>query len=388
MKVSSMVNSKYWQQYNMEFSHFTISRLSLTVAIIGVMLQLGCSNDQEEHIDELTAKILVQQTQIQNLRANVGSLVNQIKQTESEIVAHKESTEQLRTRIATLEKENVPALIEIIKDQDLVINNLENQIDLLENQLPAEVSINTPENMQYIPAGEYNIGDPFKEGDKDEQPVKGVFIDAFYMDTHEVTVGQYKNFLSETNHTKPNWAKIRQYSSTDQHPILYITWHDAMAYAKWEEKRLPTEAEWEYAARGGITNRRYPWGNDITTKYVNYKRQIGKTVKVGSYPPNSYGLHDISGNVAEWCLDGYDQNFYIRLPRKNPFADGNIQNVIQRMDNIRTFRIIRGGSWHGDENDLRVANRNYRAPSDANRYFGFRCVRSLKSIENIRWNQN
>ena len=197
-----MVTSKYWQQYNMEFSHFTISRLSLTVAIIGVMLQLGCSNDQEEHIDELTAKILVQQTQIQNLRANVGSLVNQIKQTESEIVAHKESTEQLRTRIATLEKENVPALIEIIKDQDLVINNLENQIDLLGNQLPAEVSINAPESMQYIPAGEHSIGDPFKEGDKDEQPVKGVFIDAFYMDTHEVTVGQYKDFLSGTNHTK------------------------------------------------------------------------------------------------------------------------------------------------------------------------------------------
>ena len=388
MKVPSMVNSKYWQQYNMELSHSPISRLSLTFVIIGVMLQLGCSNDQEEHIDELAAKILVQQTQIQNLRANVESLMNQIKQTESGIVAHKGSTEQLRTRITILEKENVPALIEIIKDQDLVINNLENQIDLLGNQLPAEVSINAPENMQYIPAGEYSIGDPFKEGDKDEQPVKGVFIDAFYMDTHEVTVGQYKNFLSETNYTKPNWAKIRQYSPTDQHPILYITWHDAMAYAKWEEKRLPTEAEWEYAARGGITNRRYPWGNDINTKYVNYKRQIGKTVKVGSYPPNSYGLHDISGNVAEWCLDGYDQNFYIRLPRKNPFADGNIQNVIQRMDNIRTFRIIRGGSWHGDENDLRVANRNYRAPSDANRYFGFRCVKSLKSIENIRWNQN
>ena len=106
------------------------------------------------------------------------------------------------------------------------------------------------------------------------------------------------------------------------------------------------------------------------------------------YPSNNYGLHDISGNVAEWCLDGYDQNFYIRLPRKNPFADGNIQDVIQRMDEIRTFRIIRGGSWHGDENDLRIANRNYRAPSDANRYFGFRCVKSLKSIENIRWNQN
>ena len=388
MKVPSMVNSKYWQQYYMELSHSPISRLSLNVAIIVVMLQLGCSNDQEEHIGELTAKILVQQTQIQNLRANVESLKNQIKQTQSEIVTHKESAEQLRTLITVLEKENVPALIEIITDQGLVIKNLENQIDLLENQLPAEVSINAPENMQYIPAGEYNIGDPFQEGDKDEQPVKSVFIDAFYMDTHEVTVGQYKDFLSGTNHTKPNWAKIRQYSPTDQHPILYITWHDAMAYAKWEEKRLPTEAEWEYAARGGVTDRRYPWGNDINTKYANYKRQIGKTVKVGLYPSNNYGLHDISGNVAEWCLDGYDQNFYIRLPRKNPFADGNIQDVIQRMDKIRTFRIIRGGSWHGDENDLRIANRNYRAPSDANRYFGFRCVKSLKSIENIRWNQN
>ena len=372
----------------MELSHIPISTFSLTVAIASIVLQMGCNNDQEERIDELIDKILVQQTQIQKMGANVESLINQIKQTENGIVTQREEIGQLRARISTLEKENVPALIEIIKDQDLVIDNLENQINSLENQLPTEISVKAPENMQYIPAGECYIGDPFKEGDKDEQPVKSVFIDAFYMDTHEVTVSEYKNFLSETNHLKPNWEKIRQYSPTDQHPILHITWHDAMAYAKWEEKRLPTEVEWEYAARGGLTNQRYPWGNNINSKHVNYKRQIGKTVKVGSYPPNNYGLHDISGNVAEWCLDGYDQSFYIRLARKNPFADGNIQDVIQRMNQIRTFRIIRGGSWHSDENDLRVANRNYRAPSDADRYSGFRCVKSLKPIENINWNDN
>ena len=372
----------------MELSHIPISTFSLTVAIASIVLQMGCNNDQEERIDELIDKILVQQTQIQKMGANVESLINQIKQTENGIVTQREEIEQLRARISTLEKENVPALIEIIKDQDLVIDNLENQINSLENQLPTEISVKAPENMQYIPAGECYIGDPFKEGDKDEQPVKSVFIDAFYMDTHEVTVSEYKNFLSETNHLKPNWEKIRQYSPTDQHPILHITWHDAMAYAKWEKKRLPTEAEWEYAARGGLTNQRYPWGNNIKSKHVNYKRQIGKTVKVGSYPPNNYGLHDISGNVAEWCLDGYDQSFYIRLSRKNPFADGNIQDVIQRMNQIRTFRIIRGGSWDGDGNNLRVANRNYRAPSDADRYFGFRCVKSLKPMENINWNDN
>ena len=372
----------------MELSHIPISTFSLTVAIVSIVLQMGCNNDQEERIDELIDKILVQQTQIQKMGANVESLINQIKLTENGIVTQREEIGQLRARISTLEKENVPALIEIIKDQDLVIDNLENQINSLENQLPTEISVKAPENMQYIPAGECYIGDPFKEGDKDEQPVKSVFIDAFYMDTHEVTVSEYKNFLSETNHLKPNWTKIRQYSPTDQHPILHITWHDAMAYAKWEKKRLPTEAEWEYAARGGLTNQRYPWGNNINSKHANYKRQIGKTAKVGSYPPNNYGLHDTSGNVAEWCLDGYDQSFYIRLSRKNPFADGNIQDVIQRMNQIRTFRIIRGGSWHGDENDLRVANRNYRAPSDADRYFGFRCVKSLKSIENINWNDN
>ena len=362
------------------------STTPLTVAI-SIMLQLGC-NDHEERIDDLKDQILMQQTQIQNMGANIESLIKQIKQTENGIVNQKEKIDQLRTRITTLEKENVPALIEIIKDQDLVIENLENQINSLENQLPVEISVKAPEKMKYIPAGEFNIGDPFKEGDKDEQPVKRVFIDAFFMDIHEVTVGEYKIFLSETNHLKPNWTKIRQYSPTDQHPILYITWHDAMAYAKWIKKRLPTEAEWEYAARGGLTNQRYPWGNDINSKHVNYKRQIGKTVKVGSYPSNNYGLHDISGNVAEWCLDGYDPTFYTRLARKNPFADGNIQDVIQRVNQIRTFRIIRGGSWHGDENNLRIANRNSRSPSDTDRYFGFRCVKSMRPIEDIRWNDN
>ena len=371
----------------MELRQILINATSLAIAIISIMLQLGC-NDQDERIDELIDKILVQQTQIQNLGTNVESLISQIAQTENGIVNQKEEIKQLRTRITTFEEENVPALIEIIKDQDLVINKLENQIASLKNQLPVEVSVKAPENMQYIPAGEFNIGDAFKEGDKDEQPVKSVFIDAFYMDTHEVTVGEYKKFLSETNHLKPNWTKISQYSPTDQHPILYVTWHDAMAYTKWAKKRLPSEAEWEYAARGGLTNQRYPWGNDINSKHANYKRQVGKTMKVGSYPPNNYGLHDISGNVAEWCLDGYDQNFYNRLTRKNPFADGNIQDVIQRVNQIRTFRIIRGGSWHSDENDLRVANRNYRAPSDADRYFGFRCVKSLKPMGNINWNDN
>ena len=371
----------------MELRQILINATSLAIAIISIMLQLGC-NDQDERIDELIDKILVQQAQIQNLGTNVESLISQIAQTENGIVNQKEEIKQLRTRITTFEEENVPALIEIIKDQDLVINKLENQIASLKNQLPVEVSVKAPENMQYIPAGEFNIGDAFKEGDKDEQPVKSVFIDAFYMDTHEVTVGEYKKFLSETNHLKPNWTKISQYSPTDQHPILYVTWHDAMTYTKWAKKRLPTEAEWEYAARGGLTNQRYPWGNDINSKHVNYKRQVGKTMKVGSYPPNNYGLHDISGNVAEWCLDGYDQNFYNRLTRKNPFADGNIQDVIQRVNQIRTFRIIRGGSWDGDGNNLRVANRNYRSPSDTDRYFGFRCVKSLQPIEDIHWNNN
>jgi formylglycine-generating enzyme required for sulfatase activity len=128
----------------------------------------------------------------------------------------------------------------------------------------------------------------------------------FYMDTTEVTVGQFKKFLAETDHPFDGdlWAKVYKYSSTEKHPMIYVDWHDATAYSKWAGKRLPTEEEWEFATRGGLKNKEYSWGDNVSLArdYANYKGTGGKDkwgycAPVGSFKPNGYGLFDMSGNV-------------------------------------------------------------------------------------------
>ena len=119
--------------------------------------------------------------------------------------------------------------------------------------------------MAYIPGGSFEMGDHFGEGGDSETPVHKVELDGFLMDAHEVTVGQYKQFLAQTGHQQPDWGDVKKYSLTNEHPIIYVDWHDALAYAKWAGKRLPTEAEWEYAARGGLEGKQYPWGDSINS---------------------------------------------------------------------------------------------------------------------------
>ena len=120
--------------------------------------------------------------------------------------------------------------------------------------------------MVLIPAGSFEMGDHFSEGEEDELPVHTVALDAVYMDTHEVTVGQFKQFVNQTGYDdykmKYMWDQVAKYSPGDDYPMIYVSWNDATAYAEWAGKRLPTEAEWEYAARGGLVGQRYVWGDD------------------------------------------------------------------------------------------------------------------------------
>ena len=185
----------------------------------------------------------------------------------------------------------------------------------------------------------------------------------FSMDVTEVTVGQFKKFLKDTGYEPKepiDWEKLYKYSPTDEHPMIYVTWFDAQAYCEWAGKRLPTEKEWEFAARGGLKSKEYPWGDEesIAREYANFKGVLGRdqwdrsTAPVGSFRPNGYGLHDMSGNVWEWCQGWYSE--------------------------YKEYRVLRGGSWDFSTYYLPVANRGYGYPTASSRDYGFRCVKGSK----------
>jgi len=197
---------------------------------------------------------------------------------------------------------------------------------------------------------------------------------ALWVDATEVTVGQFKKFLAETDHPFDGdlWGQVYEYSPTDKHPMIKVSWHDATAYAKWAGKRLPTEKEWEWAARGGLKGKEYPWGDQApSSSRANYGFKVGKPTPVGSYPANGYGLFDMSGNVCEWCLDAWDSEYYRKSPAvDNPLSGhDSIEALINNYVELSRLRVLRGGTWYGDSDNLRVAYRdNYgpdgRAPSD------------------------
>ena len=186
----------------------------------------------------------------------------------------------------------------------------------------------------------------------------------FYMDVTEVTVGQFKKFLKSSGY-KPDepidWEELYKYSPTDDHPMIYVSWFDAQAYCEWAGKRLPTEKEWEFAARGGLKDKEYPWGDEesIAREYANFQGVLGRdqwdqtTAPVGSFRPNGYGLHDMAGNVWEWCEDWYSED--------------------------KEYRGLRGGSGGNYVITLRVASRyDYFNPSGTDLNAGFRCVSGSK----------
>ena len=235
------------------------------------------------------------------------------------------------------------------------------------------------------------MGSNDPEAQNHEQPVHTVSVDAFYMDKYEVTNLEYKQFVL----ANPRWGKARidkrfhngyylkhwkgnEYpNGKSDHPVAYVSWYAAMAYASWVEKRLPTEAEWEYAARGGLAGKKYPNGDVIDAGKANFGGNVGGTTAVGGYPKNGYGLFDMAGNVWEWCLDAYNPNFYFGSPRKNPISGANsISQVISNFTNVKTSRVLRGGSWVSFPRDLRVANRDGISPASSSINDGFRCARA------------
>ena len=240
------------------------------------------------------------------------------------------------------------------------------------------------------------MGGNDNEQNSDERPVHTVHINAFFMDEHEVTNSEYKEFLLEN----PNWQKnqidkrfhngdyLKHWSDDNNypsgkadHPVTYVSWYAAMAYAEWAGKRLPTEAEWEYAARGGVAGQKYPSGNTISTGEANYGRHVGDTTPVGQYAPNGHGLYDMAGNVWEWCLDAYDVGFYAASrDSRNPISGARtLQWILDNFTNIQanSTRVLRGGSWYNSAQFLRVAKRNGNSPTNTPAFNGFRCARGV-----------
>ncbi|MFH1312484.1 MAG: formylglycine-generating enzyme family protein [Candidatus Eisenbacteria bacterium] len=223
----------------------------------------------------------------------------------------------------------------------------------------------TKSEMVLIPGGEFEMG---KEGKDDHGPAHMVYLDEFYMDKYEVTNAQYAEFCEATERNLPEfWGMDHFRSGPDfpNHPVTGISWHDAEAYAEWAGKRLPSESEWEYAARGGLVGKDYPGGDKIDSSTANFSRaDKGGTIAVASYPANGFGLHDMVGNVGEWVADYYAGDYYKACPDKNPAGPDEGK-----------FRVFRGGGWHTGPGCSKVFYRNGLPPNWVDFNVGFRCAR-------------
>jgi len=224
-------------------------------------------------------------------------------------------------------------------------------------------------SMAAVPAGEFTMGSA--TGDRDEQPVHKVYVDAFFMDKHQVSVGHYARFLDATHHEVPPEWSIMNRPQHQNRPVANVDWADAAAYCTWAGKRLPTEAEWEKAARG-TDGRTYPWGNEPPTQfYATSGKEVwsnhsavtpGGTFEEGKSP---YGIYDMAGNVWEWVSDWYDPDYYKTSPQQNPTGP-----------TTGGHKVIRGGSWGSGPKDLRSAERETHLPSFRGFGTGFRCAKT------------
>jgi len=218
---------------------------------------------------------------------------------------------------------------------------------------------------------------------KDEYPDHMVYLDAYWIDIYEVTNQEYLEFVQATGHRPAlddtcdteacrggNWWGGASFpEEIKNQPVTQVSWHDAKEYCEWRGKRLPTEAEWEKAARGPMGNL-FPWGNDMPPGKATYRRKwrgVHTMTDVGSYPNGAsvYGVHDMAGNVWEWVGDYYSDTYYEEGPRHDPPGPF-----------MGKYRSIRGGSWRDLAHTLRVSRRNYELPAGRFDHIGFRCALS------------
>ena len=214
--------------------------------------------------------------------------------------------------------------------------------------------------MALIPAGPFQMGSPDKEGNANEHPQHQVILDAYFIDRFPVTVAQFRAFAQATGRSlpiQPAWNK-------DEQPVVFVDWNEAAAYCAWAGKRLPTEAEWEKAARGK-SDARYSFGDSevqLSSHAWFSNNSGGRTHPVGQKKSNPYGLYDMQGNAAQWVSDWYDES-YAGAPPRNP-----------RGPESGTMRVLRGGSWSSSAAACRAASRDWFFPEGRAETNGLRCA--------------
>jgi len=310
-----------------------------------------------------------------------------------------------------------------------------------------------PKGMVWVPEGTFIMGSEGPQARPDESPVHSVKVDGFWIDQTEVTNAQFATFVEATGYVttaekpvdweemkkqlppgtpkphdsllqassltfkstkgpvdvnnyaawwewkpKASWRRPRGKGSSikgkEDHPVVHVSWEDANAYAKWAGKRLPTEAEWEWAARGGLKDKKYPWGDEeISTgsakanswdgsfPYENTNKDLFFfTAPVKSFESNGYGLYDMAGNVWEWCLDWYHYDYYKTLNGKTSTNPRGPEKSYDPYNPYIAQRIIRGGSFLCNDNycsGYRVASKMKSSPDTGSQHTGFRCVKDI-----------
>lgn len=240
---------------------------------------------------------------------------------------------------------------------------------------PGQAEVISGRKMARIPEGSFDMGRDVKDGDPEakniDDPRHRVQVDAFYLDVTPVTNAEYFRFCQATRHRLPFLWGMREFRSGlewPDHPVVGVSHRDAQAFANWLGLRLPSEAEWEWAARGGLSGKAYPNGDDLKPEDAHFAPHAKGPERVGQLPPNGYGLFDMVGNVAQWVTDFYDKDYYRQSPERNP-----------KGPSTGRFRVIRGGGWYAGKSCNSVFYRNALPQNWVDFNLGFRCAKDQPS---------